>query len=135
VPRQITINWTGNRNPTQAELSAIRRAAASGRLQNGASAGPARALKTNRARRAYEEFHWGRKSKRQKRVRLPSYDEGLFELGRLRAVEYETRKGNEHAIYVHQFDPPYPILTGTPRGKLGPIVGGGAFITSRGIEK
>lgn len=135
MARPIVVNWTGARNPTKAELSAIRRAVRRGNVKSGATAGPARAVRTNRAARAYEEFHWGRKPKRTKRVKLPSYDEGLFELGRLHAVEYEARKGNEHAVYVHHFEPPYPILTGTPRGKLGPIIGGGAFLTSRGIEK
>ncbi len=70
-----------------------------------------------------------------KKVRLPSYSHGVFELGKLRAVEYETTKGGERAVWVHQFEKPYPSLTGTPGGQLGPIVGGGAFITERGIER
>lgn len=135
MPRQIRINWTGSRRPNKAELSAIQNAARRGELRDGASAGPAKAVRTNRARAAYESFHWGKRPNRSRKVRLPSYDAGLFELGRLRAVEYEAVKGDEHAIWVHKFSRPYPILTGTPSGKLGPIVGGQAFITSRGIEK
>lgn len=137
MPRRhkaIRVNWTGSRPPTAAQKRAIARAVQRGEVRDGASAGPAKAVRSNRASAAYQKFHWGRKPKKTKRVNLPSYDQGLFALGRLRAVEYETKKGDDDAIWVHKFEQPYPILTGTPSGKLGPIIGGGHFITARGIE-
>jgi hypothetical protein len=90
--------------------------------------------KGSAAAREYERTHWGEQPKRLRHLRLPSFGE-LYELGKLRAVEYETSKGGEHAIWVHKFTKPYPSLTATPRGKLGPLVGGAAVVTERGIEK
>ncbi len=135
MPRQIRIDWTGSKNPTKAQLRAIQNAARRGDIKNGDSMGPARAVRTSQAREAYRGFHWGRRPNRSRTVRLPSFEQGLYELGKLRAVEYETIKGDERAIWVHKFSKPFPILTGTPSGKLGPIIGGQAFITTRGIEK
>lgn len=136
--RPIRVNWTGKKPPTKREQNAIARGVRDGKIRSGDRVGPGRArraVNVSGAARAYKRFHWGRNPKRVQAKRLPSYDQGLYALGKLRAVEYETKKGNEHAIYVHKFSRPYPTLTGTPSGKLGPIIGGGAFITERGIEK
>jgi hypothetical protein len=81
----------------------------------------------------FEKFHWGRKAKRKKRHRVKQHRE-VYELGRVREIGYETKKGGENAIWVHQFERPYPTLTATEDGKLGPIVGGGYRVTPRGIE-
>lgn len=135
--RTVRVIWTGARAPTRAELRAIARGVKAGRIRSGDHVGPARAAvrkNPSAAEDAYREFHWGRPHKRIRRVNLPSYKRGLYELGKLVAVEYETQKGRERAIWVHHFDSPRPTLTATPSGKLGPIVGGRAYVTERGIE-
>lgn len=123
--------WTGRKPPTRAELRAIGRAYQAGRIPAGSRVSCAR-RNPSPASEAYREFHWGRGSKRRRRVNVPAPAE-VFELGKLRAVEYETRKGKDHAIWVHPFGRPFPILTGTADGRLGPIVGGAARVTKRGI--
>jgi hypothetical protein len=123
--------WTGSRAPTRAELRAIGAAFRAGRIRNGDRVCCAR-RNPSPASSAYREFHWGRGPKRRRRVNVAAHPE-VFELGKLRAVEYETRKGKQDAIWVHQFSRPFPILTGTPDGQLGPIVGGAARVTKRGI--
>ena len=131
----MALRWIGP-PPTKAELRAIQRAAARGELpRHGTLQRATRSQAERAAAAAYKDFHWGDGPKRVKRVRLPSYGQGIYELGKLRAVEYETHKGGERAVWVHKFSAPFPSLTGTPSGKLGPIVGGRAFITERGIEK
>jgi hypothetical protein len=82
---------------------------------------------------AYERFHWGDKPKQLRSVELPEFDE-LYTLGKLVSVEYETTKAGESAIWHHEFESPEPSLTATPDGDLGPIIGGGAHVTERGIE-
>ena len=135
------ITWIGSRPPTPAEQHAIAQGYRSGVIRDGDEVGPGLARRVGNpstaphASTAYESFHWGNPPDQTQRVQLPSYSQGLYALGKLRAVEYETTKGDEHAIWVHQFRRPYPTLTATPSGKLGPIVGGGAFVTDRGIEK
>ncbi|MHC4218177.1 MAG: hypothetical protein ACYSU7_06930 [Planctomycetota bacterium] len=128
--------WTGARAPTRDELRAIGAAWRAGRIRHGDRVSCARLPRVRRnpspASEAYREFHCGRGPKRRRSVSVPASPE-VFELGKLRAVEYETRKGNESAIWVHPFGRPFPILTGTPDGRLGPIVGGAARVTERGI--
>lgn len=131
----MALRWIGP-PPTKAELRVLQNAARAGKLPKHGTITRGRVAPNGEvAAVAYKKFHWGDAPKKRKRVRLPSYSHGLFELGKLRAVEYETTKGGERAIWVHKFEEPYPSLTGTPGGKLGPIVGGGAFITERGIER
>jgi len=85
------------------------------------------------AESAFEAFHWGETPKRGPRPRrLPDFSE-LYEIGELVRVEYLTTKGGERAIWVHDFSRPYPVLTATPKGRLGPILGGRARVTPRGI--
>ncbi len=126
------IIWEGQKPPTRAELRAIGRAYRAGRIPPGSRVSCAR-RNPSPAAEAYREFHWGRGPKRRRRVHVPA-DREVFELGKLRAVEYETTKNQEHAIWVHPFGRPFPILTGTADGRLGPIVGGAARVTKRGIE-
>lgn len=149
--RTIRVTWTGQRAPTRAELAAIARAVRAGKIRSGARVGPghlrlcrvkgrpgltAMARRTNpgAAESAYRRFHWGNAHDKTTRVKLPHYGRGLYKLGDLVAVEYDTKKGDERAIWVHRFDRPRPSLTATPSGKLGPIVGGRAYVTERGIE-
>lgn len=130
----MALRWVGP-PPTAAERKALARAASRGELPSHGTISRGRRSSAERAGAAYSKFHWGDAPKAVKRVRLPSYAHGVYELGKLRAVEYETTKRGERAVWVHKFSSPYPSLTGTPGGKLGPIVGGRAFITERGIEK
>lgn len=130
--------WHSTRKPNRAELAAIRRAIRSGALKSGAHIGPAvrsNPSSSNPAKAAYEAFHWGRAPRRTRAVTLPDYAAGVYELGPLVAVEYEATKGRERrATWRHEFGSPRPILTATSRGRLGPIVGGKATVTRRGIE-
>jgi len=143
----MKIYWHGRRKPTPRELAAIRLAVRRGQLRNGAHIAPiagwAQSVpprvranpSTPAAAEAYREFHWGRGPKHTRRVTLPDYSEGVYELGKLVAVEYEAKKGREaKAVWRHEFSKPHPSITATPRGKLGPIVGGRAHVTRRGIE-
>lgn len=134
----MIIVWEGSKPPTLAERAALARAASSGQLKNGDRARPARANPappdTRRARKAFRRFHWGNAARGETRVRLPDFS-ALYALGELVAVEYETQKGGERAVWVHKFSKPRPTLTATPSGKLGPIVGGRAIVTERGIER
>jgi hypothetical protein len=84
------------------------------------------------AERAYTEFHWGKAPKRRRRHDVPMPLE-VFELGKLTYAEYLADKGGEKALWCHDFGWPYPSLTGTADGELGPILGGGARVTERGI--
>jgi hypothetical protein len=128
----MALRWLGP-PPTKAELRVLKNAARKGKLPKHGIVRRARAKSAPIG--AFEAFHWGEKPNRVKKVRLPSYDGGIYELGKLRAVEYETTKGGERAIWVHGFSRPFPSITATSRGKLGPIVGGRAYVTERGIEK
>lgn len=130
----MALRWLGP-PPSPRELAALRRAALRGELPEHGTIRRANPSKAGRAAREFERFHWGEKPKRARRVKLPSFERGIYELGKLRAVEYETTKGGERAVWVHKFTRPFPSLTGTPSGRLGPIVGGAAIVTERGIEK
>jgi hypothetical protein len=128
--RAIVVLWYGKRRPTAAELRAL------GRLPPGRyAAGPRRSnpASSSAAAREYERFHWGRRPRETIRVVPPSTSGGLYEIGRLRRVEYETTKGRERAIWYHDFSRPFPRLTATLAGRLGPIIGGRARVEPRGI--
>ncbi|MCP5118540.1 MAG: hypothetical protein GY953_47615 [bacterium] len=123
------------REPTRADRRAIAQAVAAGKVKNGDTiAIEYRRTNPTDAEEAYTAFHWGNAPRRRRNAKLPDYSE-LYALGKLRAVEYQAEKGKTDAIWVHEFSAPYPTLTATADGKLGPIVGGGAFVTSRGIER
>ena len=87
----------------------------------------------SKSAKAFERFHWGEPSTGERAIELPDYSE-LYTLGKLKTVEYEATKGGESAIWVHDFGSPEPTLTATPDGELGPIVGGRAYVTEKGIE-
>lgn len=133
----MKLYWHAKRPPTRRELAAIRRGVRSGAIKSGAHIAPSSGVRPNpsgAAADAYERFHWGKRPKRILRAELPDLRQGVYELGELVAVEYRTTKGRERATWRHSFDRPRPKLTGTPAGKLGPILGGSAHITERGIE-
>jgi hypothetical protein len=121
------VTWTGRR-PNAAELAAL------AELPPGNyDARPVRGV--GGLVGAHTAFHWGNPPRKLVRARVPRFEAGVYELGKLRAVEYETTKGRERATWVHHFSRPYPILTATDKGRLGPILGGRAVVTPRGIEK
>lgn len=129
--------WTGKRPPTAAEKRAIARGVRSGAIRNGDRVAPVRVRKnpsrSSSAARAFKAFHWGNDPDKIENLRLPNY-RTLYKLGDLYAVEYLTDKGRERAVWVHKFGRKRPVLTATPSGKLGPIIGGSARVTPRGIE-
>lgn len=133
MPRgKTTVVWQGP-GPTVAELQAIASAARAGRLPPGrVTARRATRYDLSDARSAYAAFHWGNKPGKTLRFRMPTGP--FFELGKLRKVEYETTKRKTHAIWFHPHKKPYPRLTATTDGRLGPILGGRARVTPRGIE-
>lgn len=123
--------WQGAKPPSARERQAIARAFAAGRIKAGDHLGRSSSAS---AEREFKAFHWGRAPKRAALVKAPGLEHGIYELGELVAVEYETIKGRERAVWVHQFGKPRPKLTATPSGRLGPIIGGKARVTPRGIE-
>lgn len=138
--KPLPVYWKGSTPPSSRELRAIRAGLRSGAIKPGDELSPGRArrnpapARARAAQDAYTDFHWGDDPESVRTVKLPSYDRGVYELGELRAVEYETHKDGQRARWVHDFKRPYPKITATPSGKLGPIVGGRAFVTDRGIE-
>ena len=134
MTRRPVVTWDAPGRPTARQSRAIAAGLRSGAIRPGDHVGPApRRNPSTAAASAFREFHWGRDAKRRRVVQVPA-DTEFFQLGRLRAVEYETRKGRKIGVWRHEFGPPYPALTGTADGRLGPIVGGAARITKRGIE-
>jgi len=133
--RRTEIEWIGKNAPTAADLRALARAKLPpGRFTASARTVP-RARNMSPTEAAFTAFHWGKPPDRLRRVALPSTKGGIYALGRLRAVEYETTKGKTKAIWRHRFEKPFPLLTANAFGRLGPIVGGNARVTPRGIER
>jgi len=134
------LHWVGAEPPTRRELAAVARAWRRGDLRPGDSVLCQRARcavgrvlpNPSPAAVAYQDFHWGRPPSRRRHFTVSTPRE-VYELGKLRAVEYETTKANQRAIWVHKFSWPRPVLTGTSDGRLGPILGGTARVTERGI--
>lgn len=129
------IDWRGRKRPNAREMAAIVKAAreipGSGRLVAKPGRAPRRLVNPSPAADAYKSFHWGEPPRRRRNYATPRGP--LYELGTLRTVEYETSKGGERAIWVHDFSRPRPVLTATADGRLGPILGGRATVNRRGI--
>lgn len=89
------------------------------------------------AERFYKQFHWGRRPKRTRGVKLSPTPRRLVELGSLEAVTYAARKGAEGLVdYVHSFGEGgtrKPTLAADPRSKRLHIVGGGYDVKPEGI--
>jgi hypothetical protein len=133
--KNIKVVWVGKRKPTARDLRAIGEAIQAGELKDGDTVDVKyRRGNPTDAEEAYTAFHWGRKPRGAKTINLPDFGQ-LYVLGKLTQVEYEAKKGDTDATWVHDFEKPYPVLTATPDGKLGPIVGGRAHVTERGIER
>lgn len=96
---------------------------------------PGRAAE-KRAARDYTDFHWGNPPEGTIEADAPAIEPGevVWTLGELAEVAYETTKRNEHAIWVHAFQAPRPVLAFSESGHL-LIVGGGYEVTPRGIVK
>jgi len=90
-----------------------------------------------KAARSYRGFHWGRGPEKVSRVRVPHPVRAprvLYQLGTLRAVEYECAKGAEGpAVYRHEFRRPFPRLAADPPGRRLFVIGGGFRVEDRGI--
>ncbi len=86
------------------------------------------------AAKFYKSFHWGNEAEDLTEQQAPLVVPGevLVELGELAEIAYETTKGRERAIYVHEFERPKPSLAWTRAGKL-VVLGGGYRVTRAGI--
>lgn len=103
----------------------------------GAALGRARDLAdaVDEARRIYERFHWDDEPDELVETdRVPSLEDGdvLVVLGELVRVDYATHKGDDDAIWYHEFAHRRPQLCLAPDGRL-VIVGGDYRVTRRGI--
>lgn len=90
------------------------------------------------ARSEYVLTHWGARGETpDRKLRCADSSELFFtQLGVLRQVQYETRKGvlRPVELFEHDFLRPYPVLCFSPSSRLLLIAGGGYTVTSRGIE-
>ncbi len=90
----------------------------------------------SRAVEAFEGFHWGRKAKHARRVRVSPRPRSLATLGKLVAVTYATKKGDETAHWEHTFGEEggrRPVLAVDPDTNRLHIVGGDYRVEDRGI--
>jgi len=87
-----------------------------------------------RAAKFYEQFHWGDQPRElvESSAGAVGPDTVLVQLGELAEVAYEATKGGEHAVWVHAFRNPRPVLAYSMTGQL-VIAGGGYRVTARGI--
>ncbi len=91
---------------------------------------------SSRAVETFEGFHWGRPARRARHVRVSPRPRELAEIGKLVAVTYETRKGDEHAQWEHEFGEEggrRPTLAVDPDSNRLHIVGGDYRVEDRGI--
>ena len=103
-----------------------------------ARAGRAAIRQAQDAEAFYRRFHWGRRGEsgaREVRAPVVVAGEPLVELGTLREVAYQTRKGAESgsSIYVHEFEARRPTLAYSMLTKALVIVGGEYRVTWSGI--
>ncbi len=90
-----------------------------------------------KAAREWEAFHWGRKARTARRMRVPERPETLVKLGDLESVVYKTQKGTEPVThYHHDFAEEggrKPTLAMDPRTRRLHVVGGSYSVGWRGI--
>ena len=95
------------------------------------------AAPSSAARERYRGFHWGRPSTRDLRVRTSPRPRELVELGKLEAVTYSTKKGDEGLQhYEHAFGEEggkKPTLALDPSTDRLHVVGGSYRVEDRGI--
>ncbi len=98
---------------------------------------PASSGASSHAVEAWEGFHWGRRARKVKRVRVPERPRELVELGRLEAVTYSTTKGGEGLQHwEHAFGEEggrKPVLAMDPDNERLHVVGGSYRVEDRGI--
>jgi len=134
--KKLVIEWHGP-GPTRREVLAVMKAAHARGLRRVVACRSSiygRRKNPSAESDAYKRFHWGETPRRERAMKLPDFGR-LYELGKLVRVEYLASKDGEECIWVHDFEEPLPSLTATARGRLGPIVGGRARVTPRGIER
>lgn len=89
------------------------------------------------AERFYKKFHWGRRHKKKRRVKLSPTPRQLVKLGTLEAVTYSARKGaSKLADYIHHFGEggtKRPVLAADPKSRRLHVVGGGYDVKAAGI--
>ncbi len=89
------------------------------------------------ARERYTGFHWGRAPRKEVRVSTSPRPRELVELGRLEAVTYSTKKGDEGLQhYEHEFGEDggrKPVLALDPTTDRLHVVGGDYKVEDRGI--
>jgi len=92
---------------------------------------------TELARKRFTGFHWGRLPKRAVKVRTAPKPRELVELGKLEAVTYSTKKGDEGLQhYEHAFGEDggkKPVLAMDPDTDRLHVVGGDYRVEDRGI--
>jgi hypothetical protein len=92
---------------------------------------------STRALERYKGFHWGIPAKRAIKVKTSPVPAELVELGRLEAVTYSTKKGNEGLQHwEHAFGEDggkKPALAFDPQTNRLHIVGGSYKVEDRGI--
>lgn len=98
---------------------------------------PYRLVTGNDALRIFRGLHWGNdEGARPKRLRTPLGTRGtLVGLGALVAVEYATVKGDEAAVWRHEFGETgktLPVLAVNKERRL-VVAGGGYTVNERGI--
>lgn len=89
-----------------------------------------------KARRAFQGFHWGRPSRRVIRAKPSPRPAALVRLGRLEAITYSTKKGGDFAHWEHEFGEEggqKPSLAMDPENGRLHIVGGDYTVEDRGI--
>lgn len=90
------------------------------------------------ARAAFEGFHWGRPSRRVRRVSVSRPPRRLVQIGRLEAITYSTRKGRGRPVehFEHEFGETgkrKPVLAFDADNRRLHIVGGAYGVQDRGI--
>lgn len=90
-----------------------------------------------RAAKDWESFHWGRRARTVRTMRVADQPDTLVKLGDLSSVTYRTRKGRDPVTYYeHEFAETggrRPVLAMDPQTRRLHIVGGTYSVEWRGI--
>jgi hypothetical protein len=81
-----------------------------------------------------EEFHWGYPAKKVIRRKVSPIPRVLVQLGKVDAIQYETKKKGERAqLFFHEFEDRKPDLCMDVKNKRLHVVGGSYTVTADGI--